>query len=448
MEIDSGIFEKQGLLEPVGIQPQRLFDYSTNIYNFDQGQSVVTEVQLPLPVVEIQYSDQREEFTIYGKNGNADKIHGLYPRPEETLESLVRRTYPDMPENLLDKQMKQILKYNTDYDNQLDDKSTLTGDKPVYLTSLKLHDQEGRLATIIRPDGSKVKLNYLSSDGSDISSIKIEDFYGKTVLECSSNEDKPWTITGANRFGFDTFDRIRVDQEGNIDFIGSGTNLNRLQIKSNCKEVEYKQDTNKNLRVLTRINSGELSREDYRVEGAMIIKTTTYPDELGLPPKTSRLQIELTDTDNPFKDIYPETRQVETMDKNTEKVMTRIQESAKNTAHKMNSYRRCAEAVQLTLADAGMPEFLGSGHAWQMLKPLLDSGKFVEISDKDVAAGDLMLRKSAYGDYGHIATIVERKTDGTLVEASDHIDTMNPQNNNYSKTVFLRYSGDRQSSNH
>lgn len=116
---------------------------------------------------------------------------------------------------------------------------------------------------------------------------------------------------------------------------------------------------------------------------------------------------------------------------------SKLARAASRVAALMNRTGRCAEGVQRALEAIGLPEFRGSGHAWNMLGPLMGSGKFEVVPVSQVTAGDIMLRRRP-GDYGHIAIITGKDSHGNLMEASDHHASVRLDNPRYYRTIFLR----------
>jgi hypothetical protein len=105
----------------------------------------------------------------------------------------------------------------------------------------------------------------------------------------------------------------------------------------------------------------------------------------------------------------------------------------------------CARAVQRALADAGLRQFLGSGDAWNMLGPLKRSGLFAEVPMDQAQRGDIILRQSSTGYYGDISVVTARNGN-RIQQTNDATYEFRPNNPRYSRSVFLRYVGDQQSS--
>lgn len=110
---------------------------------------------------------------------------------------------------------------------------------------------------------------------------------------------------------------------------------------------------------------------------------------------------------------------------------------------KMTGTGRCAEAVQVALQECGYPQFIGCGHAWDMLGPLKASGQFVQIAESQAKPGDLIVRPPAPGGsvYGDIS-VVTKKEGSQLTQSNDATYPFDPANPRYGgKAVFLRHTG-------
>lgn len=109
---------------------------------------------------------------------------------------------------------------------------------------------------------------------------------------------------------------------------------------------------------------------------------------------------------------------------------------------RMSGTGYCARAVQRALADAGLPQFVGSGHAWNMLGPLKNSGLFVEIPREQAQRGDIIVRQSSTGYYGDISVVTARNGN-RIQQTNDATYEYRPENPRYQRDVFLRYVGDQ-----
>lgn len=118
------------------------------------------------------------DVTIRGKNGNTDTISGTCPEPGESLPQLIKRLHPNLTGDQLAHQVRQMLKYNRDYGNDLGDGTKLDPSKEVYLCSVKYLDASGRVSRIEGPTGRITELAY-RNDG-QLAGYKISSGDGST----------------------------------------------------------------------------------------------------------------------------------------------------------------------------------------------------------------------------------------------------------------------------
>lgn len=115
---------------------------------------------------------------------------------------------------------------------------------------------------------------------------------------------------------------------------------------------------------------------------------------------------------------------------------------------RMSGTGYCARAVQRALSDAGLPQFVGSGHAWNMLGPLKNSGLFVEIPMSEATRGDIIVRPGHPNGtpYGDISVVTARQGN-RIQQTNDATYEFRPDNPRYGgQATFLRYVGDQRSS--
>jgi hypothetical protein len=123
----------------------------------------------------------------------------------------------------------------------------------------------------------------------------------------------------------------------------------------------------------------------------------------------------------------------------------RLAQAALNWDARMSGTGWCARAVQRALADVGLPQFVGSGDAWNMLGPLKRSGLFVEVPMDQAAVGDLILRRGTPGGsiQGDISVITARNGN-RIQQTNDATYDFRLNNPRYGgQPVFLRYVGDQ-----
>lgn len=396
------------------------------------------ESMLPDLVIEIEKSDNEiekdpfenvESFTITGKEGRQARVLGLEAGENKTLRSLLKTLHPDLSRDELEKVHRQTLKYNKEFGNDLEGGRLERSDK-VYLTSVRQLDEQGNISSIRRPDGSLTEFDY-NNQGKLVAFKTLS--HSGTLLESARQLDNgSWSSYPQELEKAPS--NITVDKHGNLRIENKdGTSIEKL---SNGTELKIKSGDNNTKEVKARHLNQEIFQVTYKEVGNAIEEKVTYFSDSHAPVvKIKLLDIEeiqeLKEKFNPEQSIYNEN------DLPTREAL-KLAHQARDIASKMNTTGRCAEGVQLSLARAGYSQFLGCGHAWQMLEPLNQSHLFQPVDASLARPGDLMLRKSATGSYGHIAIITQRKQNGQLIEASDHESQVNMENPRYSKTVFLR----------
>jgi hypothetical protein len=112
------------------------------------------------------------DIVIHGKNGRESTVSGIRSKPGEALPQMIRRLYPDLPDDQVAAEVRQVLKYNKDYGNDLGDGGRLKPNQTIYLTSVEYKDQDGRPTKIVSPTGRTTEIAY---DVSGVASYKIQD---------------------------------------------------------------------------------------------------------------------------------------------------------------------------------------------------------------------------------------------------------------------------------
>jgi hypothetical protein len=105
---------------------------------------------------------------------------------------------------------------------------------------------------------------------------------------------------------------------------------------------------------------------------------------------------------------------------------------------------KCAGGLQLSLADAGLGKWCGSGEAWTMANKMLQSGEFVAIDAKYARPGDIVAKHHASGGGGHIEGIASVTRSGFQLGSDFHHTKQDLNYTNggyYNKTLILRYVG-------
>ena len=113
-------------------------------------------------------------------------------------------------------------------------------------------------------------------------------------------------------------------------------------------------------------------------------------------------------------------------------------------AHSATPGGWCAGGLQLSLADAGLGKWCGSGEAWTMANKMLRSGEFVAIDAQYARPGDIVAKHHSSGGGGHIEGIASVTSGGYQLGSDFHHterDLNYTHGGYYNKTLILRYVG-------
>lgn len=159
----------------------------------------------------MQPNQSIREIRISGKNGHSDTVSGINANGGESLSELVKRLHPNLTESELAHEVRQILKYNHDYGNDLGNPDHLRADKPIYLVSVKYYDANGRITKIEGPTGRVSEFSYLP-DGR-LAAYKICSAGGAVEDEGQRTGDK-WLLCRDGRK--EQAKEVIVDDWGNL----------------------------------------------------------------------------------------------------------------------------------------------------------------------------------------------------------------------------------------
>jgi hypothetical protein len=155
--------------------------------------------------------DTHQPFSqvLHGKQGRSDTVAAIKAEAGETIGALIKRLHPQLPADRLEREIKHLLQYNENYGNDLGDGSNLDG-KKIYLNSVKLYDQQGRVTRIEGPTGRCTDITY---DGTGASAYRITNPNG-SVLEEAHKLSSGWQLTRGDQT--QTLRQVDVDHWGDI----------------------------------------------------------------------------------------------------------------------------------------------------------------------------------------------------------------------------------------
>lgn len=154
-------------------------------------------------------TDQPFSQVLHGKQGRSDTVDAIKAQAGETIGDLIKRLHPDLPAERLASEIKHLLQYNKLYGNDLGDGSHLDG-KNIYLNSVKLFDEQGRVRRIEGPTGRCTDITY---DGNGVSGYRITNPNG-SLLEEAHKLPSGWQLTRGNQT--ETLRDVDVDRWGDI----------------------------------------------------------------------------------------------------------------------------------------------------------------------------------------------------------------------------------------
>lgn len=365
-----------------------------------------------------------KEMEVVGREGCRAIVCGVEAQPGDTVTSIFRRLHPSLPEHRLAAEVKKMLKYNREHGNDLGDGDTLPAGKRVFLTSVRHYDDAGRITSVVKPDGSSLELSY--GENGSLGRFLRKDPDGKVVGSGAHDPESGWIISDCGKTN--PVKGVQVDRFGNLV----------IDINDSSRKVELANGTDlsidvihgKPARVEAQRGGNKVFSVDYLYDGQYAHVVTRYFDADGRSTDVRKLiLLQELSLERPGFSLAPD---------GDDGLAEDLAESATRVAARMGTTGRCAEGVQIALSEVGLSEFLGCGHAFEMLGPLERSGKFSRVDASQARAGDVMIRQSSSGSYGHIAVITGRNADGSLLEASDHQAVVEMANPRYSQTVFLR----------
>jgi YD repeat-containing protein len=217
-------------------------------------------------------TEKATEIEVRGKNGHRDTVSGIHPRSGETLPELLKRLHPNLSKEQLAYEVRQVLKYNRDYGNDIGLQTRLNPSKAVYLTSIKYLDARGQIARIEGPTGTITEFNY-NTDGS-LSSYKMTAADGST-LEEAKRAGNDWILTRNGKT--ERAQSIQIDDWGNTII----TNLNGDQLAhlTNGTDVKTTFKDHKPINSEATRQGKQTASYDYLYEGENVKVFATYSDE-------------------------------------------------------------------------------------------------------------------------------------------------------------------------
>ncbi len=219
-----------------------------------------------------------ENITIHSKdNLRSDTVAGTHPLAGETLPQFIKRLHPDLNDGQLAHQVKQMLKYNRDYGNDLGDGTHLDASKSVYLCSVKYLDASGHVSRIEGPTGRITEMSY-GGDGK-LSAYKITAPDGS--VETGSKVGDSWKISKTKDGQTEETEEKSVDIDSWGDIILTDADGNQSSHLTNGTDVKTTYQDGKPTHAESIRDGQKLADYDYDYEGETAKIYATYADNPG-----------------------------------------------------------------------------------------------------------------------------------------------------------------------
>ncbi len=138
------------------------------------------------------------DVVIHGNSGRESIVSGTRPEPGENLAQMLKRLHPRLSSSEIAYEVRQTLKYNKDYGNDLGDGSHLDSHQTVYLTSVESKDADGRVTEIDSPNGRTIEISYDVSGVAAYTIHEASDRPGTVSQTVSKNHNGQWLQTNAD----------------------------------------------------------------------------------------------------------------------------------------------------------------------------------------------------------------------------------------------------------
>jgi hypothetical protein len=206
---------------------------------------------------------------LHGKQGRSDTVAAIKAEVGETIGDLIKRLHPQLPADRLDREIRHLLQYNKNYGNDLGDGSHLDG-KKIYLNSVKLYDEQGRVTRIEGPTGRCTDITY---NGNDVSAYRITNPNG-SVLEEAHKLASGWQLNRGDQT--QTVRQVDVDHWGDITVTDDNGNQVGHLTRGDDVLTRYNGDTPVESETL---HDGEVTTKyQYETENGLLRVYATYAD--------------------------------------------------------------------------------------------------------------------------------------------------------------------------
>jgi len=350
------------------------------------------------------------EITIRGRNGHTDTVSGITPLSGESLEQLVKRLHPNLSAEQLAHEVKQVLKYNHDYGNDLGNGTNLDPNHAIYLTSVKYRDAQGRISRIEGPTGRLTEISY-GNDGA-IAGYRISSASGGIEEQASKNDKGQWTLArGSNS---EALKKVDIDLNG--DLVATDVQGNQSAHLSSGTDVNTSYSAERPMKSVATRQGEETSEYIFEYEGnstKVFVIDRADPSKkvllnnqessetisrlalaLGLGPhqESAAVNVKRSNFDVPT-DSFVASKLIEAGQSLLGQPVTNFDSSIPTRVG-------CARMVSQALVCAGFDHGIVDANV-DNLEGKLKTRGFVEVSESDLKPGDVIIATGPGADDGH-----------------------------------------------
>ncbi|GEM_PF-2577227 len=364
------------------------------------------------------------DVVFHSSGGNVDRVAGIRPRGGETLAQLIKRLHPGLSGEQLAHEVKQVLKYNHDYGNDLGDGSHLDPGKDVFLTSVKYRDAQGKITRIEGPTGRLTELTY-GADG-HLEGYRITAADGTIIEQCGQDGSGRYLVWKNGQTG--QVGNVVVDAAGNV--IVTDAAGNRVAHLTGGTDISTSYWNQLPVRSLAARGGSPVAVYEYSYEGETVSIFAQFADEPGkrvllsqktAPDALARLAeaqgrfVQQEQTAASYERISMQAAPGSSFSELASELGDRIAAYARYLAERINTHHYCLSGVAQILDRFGV--HLHGDAAWEARAQLAADPRFRQVSMSSLRPGDIIVsgRNSAH-PWGHIRVYL-----GGGLEASDHV---------------------------
>jgi hypothetical protein len=337
------------------------------------------------------------DIVIHGKNGDKDTVTGINPRPGESLRDLLKRLHPDLSAEHLEREVQQVLKYNGDYGNSINDGAL-----------------DAEITSIVSPDG-KQRTDLVYSSRGRLASYNVFGMDGQLVESAELNQSGDWIVTKDGKS--QTVKSVVADRFGTITITDAdGSKLAHL---TSGTDVYTRYEDGKPQESTAMRDGKEITRFEYEYKDGGFAVFAIYPDNPGekivVTRAENREQLERlalargfgeTPAGTPGRsvdyDLVPEDIVVRNI---VDSAYGLQDHSVKEFDSSVATNLGCARMVSEALLRSGMDAGVITTNV-DVLEAKLKSRGWVMVPESQLQAGDVIIATGPRADQGHTGIFV------------------------------------------